>query len=86
MKTLGCKNQENPSDRISHTWAPLKDVTNVAIMLLQKNVSGRKPLHTVTKFRNYKPQVFCVYIYRSVVIKSAGNSRIFIGPFNHFLR
>jgi hypothetical protein len=24
MKTLWCKNQENPSDRISHTWAPLK--------------------------------------------------------------
>jgi hypothetical protein len=24
MKTLWCKNKENPSDRISHTWAPLK--------------------------------------------------------------
>ena len=24
MKTLWCKNQENPSDRISHAWAPLK--------------------------------------------------------------
>jgi hypothetical protein len=24
MKTLWCKSQENPSDRISHTWAPLK--------------------------------------------------------------
>jgi hypothetical protein len=23
MKTLWCKNQENPSDRISHAWAPL---------------------------------------------------------------
>jgi hypothetical protein len=23
MKTLLCKNQENPSDRISHAWAPL---------------------------------------------------------------
>ncbi len=23
MKTLWCKNQENPSDRISQTWAPL---------------------------------------------------------------
>jgi hypothetical protein len=23
MKTLWCKNQENPSNRISHTWAPL---------------------------------------------------------------
>jgi len=28
MKTLWCKNQENPSDRISHAWAPLKVVTN----------------------------------------------------------
>ncbi len=24
MKTLWCKNQENPGDRISHAWAPLK--------------------------------------------------------------
>jgi hypothetical protein len=24
MKTLLCKNQENPSDGISHAWAPLK--------------------------------------------------------------
>ncbi len=23
MKALWCKNQENPSDRISHAWAPL---------------------------------------------------------------
>jgi len=26
MKTLWCKNQGNPSDRISHTWAPLKSL------------------------------------------------------------
>jgi hypothetical protein len=25
MKTLCCKNQENPSDRISHAWAPLRE-------------------------------------------------------------
>jgi hypothetical protein len=24
MRTLWCKNQENPSDRISHAWAPLR--------------------------------------------------------------
>jgi hypothetical protein len=24
MKTLWCKNQENPSDQISHAWAPLR--------------------------------------------------------------
>ncbi len=23
MKTLWCKNQENPNDGISHAWAPL---------------------------------------------------------------
>ena len=23
MRTLWCKNQDNPSDRISHAWAPL---------------------------------------------------------------
>jgi|688.fasta_scaffold579288_1 hypothetical protein len=28
MKTLWCKNQESPSDRISLAWAPLKGVTN----------------------------------------------------------
>jgi hypothetical protein len=27
MKTLWCKNQENPSDRISHAWAPLNKKT-----------------------------------------------------------
>jgi hypothetical protein len=27
MKTLWCKNQENPSDRISHAWAPLKNLS-----------------------------------------------------------
>ena len=26
MRTLWCKNQENLSDRISHAWAPLKNV------------------------------------------------------------
>jgi hypothetical protein len=25
MKTFWCKNQENPSDRISHAWAPLRE-------------------------------------------------------------
>ena len=25
VETLWCKNQENPSDRKSHTWAPLKE-------------------------------------------------------------
>jgi hypothetical protein len=25
MKTLWCKNQENPSNRISHAWAPLSE-------------------------------------------------------------
>ncbi len=28
-KTLWCKNQENPSDRKSHTWAPLRRTTGV---------------------------------------------------------
>jgi hypothetical protein len=28
MKTLWCKNQENPSDGISHTWAPLNNYEN----------------------------------------------------------
>ncbi len=30
MKTLWCKNQEIPSDRISHTWAPLKTGSSLA--------------------------------------------------------
>jgi hypothetical protein len=29
MKTLWCKNQENPSDRISHAWAPSKLISRV---------------------------------------------------------
>jgi hypothetical protein len=28
MRTLWCKNQKNPSDRISHAWAPLTYVLN----------------------------------------------------------
>jgi hypothetical protein len=26
MKTLWCKNQENPRDRLSHAWAPLSTI------------------------------------------------------------
>jgi hypothetical protein len=28
MKTLWCKNQKNPSDRLSHAWAPLSIIIN----------------------------------------------------------
>ncbi len=28
MKTLWCKNHENPNDRISHAWAPLSTVNS----------------------------------------------------------
>jgi hypothetical protein len=38
MKTLWCKNQENPSDRISHAWAPLNPVMYSEI---SKEVSAR---------------------------------------------
>jgi hypothetical protein len=31
MKTLWCKNQENPSDRISHAWAPLNCVNKYTV-------------------------------------------------------
>ncbi len=32
MRTLWCKNQENPSDRISHAWAPLNVSTTTRLM------------------------------------------------------
>jgi hypothetical protein len=41
MKTLWCKNQENPSDRISHAWAPLND-NNLNITICS---TTRKPTH-----------------------------------------
>jgi hypothetical protein len=28
MKTLWCKNQENPSDGKSHAWAPLNEISS----------------------------------------------------------
>jgi hypothetical protein len=30
IETIWCKNEENPSDRISHAWAPLKSAANTA--------------------------------------------------------
>jgi hypothetical protein len=35
MKTLWCKNQENPSDRISHAWAPFNRVMKIYLKTLQ---------------------------------------------------
>jgi hypothetical protein len=36
MKTLWSENQENPSDRISHAWAPLKVRKNMGLALKGK--------------------------------------------------
>jgi hypothetical protein len=40
MKTLWCKNQENPSDRISHAWAPLSQ--NVHINVFKRAFVAKK--------------------------------------------
>ncbi len=36
MRTFWCKNQENPSDRISHAWAPLRRPRNKLIGIFDK--------------------------------------------------
>jgi hypothetical protein len=37
MRTLWCKNQENPSDRISHAWAPLNEKLKKPFRINKKN-------------------------------------------------
>ncbi len=42
MKTLWCKNQENPSDRISHAWAPLtRNIEVFKNKLISVNIAHR---------------------------------------------
>jgi hypothetical protein len=49
MKTLWCKNQENPSDRISHAWAPLKvaSLNTQNIVILNIRCRRTKGLHNI---------------------------------------
>ncbi len=43
MKTLWCKNQENPSDRISHAWAPLIDtIFRIAVIDTFSRMDGNR--------------------------------------------
>jgi hypothetical protein len=56
-KTLWCKNQENPSDRKSHTWAPLTwtfEYVHEFSWKFEKapwHMQGRKLIHEKTCFR-----------------------------------
>jgi hypothetical protein len=38
MKTLWCKNQENPSDRISHAWAPFATFSEATWLVITTTV------------------------------------------------
>jgi hypothetical protein len=51
MKTLWCKNQENPSDRISHAWAPL----NICSVESKKLFSERE-VKNVSKVLDFSPK------------------------------
>jgi hypothetical protein len=59
MKPLWCKNQENPSDQISHAWAPLKGQCHEIFNLwfLHESVSPKPlsiqigPFQIVSKIR-----------------------------------
>jgi hypothetical protein len=53
MRTLWCKNQENPSDRISHAWAPL----NVADEKLEEDIISGQIFN-----KNFTGDVFEVII------------------------
>jgi len=46
MKNLCCKNQENPSDGISHTWAPLNKISKKVILTI------RLPKKLAIRYRN----------------------------------
>jgi hypothetical protein len=52
MKTLWCKNQENPSDRISHTWAPLTVLNFNKELITPKNM-----LHADSTYKSVKRDV-----------------------------
>jgi hypothetical protein len=51
MKTLWSKNQKNPSDRISHAWAPLKGDLSI------DNIVNPPLFSLVNIFKEYKLQV-----------------------------
>jgi hypothetical protein len=59
MKTLWWKNQENPSDRISHAWAPL---TNDASMEDKRTVSLVPPPPPERRFYTKNIPVFRIRI------------------------
>jgi hypothetical protein len=60
MKTLWCTNQENPSDRISHAWAPLNkfiftrmyDIITILLVVL------KYCRHTYRAYVKYRIQMF----------------------------
>ena len=45
MKTLWCKNQENPSDRISHAWAPSKETEDVTFLIVRRTLEMFQRFH-----------------------------------------
>ncbi len=67
MKTLWCKNLENPSDRISHAWAPLKGHGNEPVfpMCLHKSLWPR------SLTLPFKPFRFWLQILRDIRIRKS---------------
>jgi hypothetical protein len=67
IETIWCKNEENPSDRISHAWAPLKcsyvgeNISETISETVHLNCSHvRVPVFS-TSARRYRVTVFSNY-------------------------
>ncbi len=72
MKTLWCKNQENPSDRISHAWAPLKNYFSVRLTNTFVHFYFKKTRPPVVKHRRQVPyNLMFDYLYLFVHVKRA---------------
>ncbi len=52
-KTLFCKNQENPSDRISHAWAPLKVLANQMTGQKTLNIGSKREIFDRSNFPDF---------------------------------
>jgi hypothetical protein len=72
MKTLWRKNQENPSDRISHAWAPLIFLTYYPVAVGSHPQAAKHTADQLSKQKN----TFCPD--KSVF------SKMYIGPLKRF--
>jgi hypothetical protein len=74
MKTLWCKNQENPSDRISHAWAPLRNfrmcprICRFGTFGLKKKLFACPPLMTTLDIGRSAPHNFYIGTSKHAVL------------------